>query len=121
MPQAQADNRPMALHLVRFGYTPEAWTAMLHNTQDRRVMLASRIFGIGGKLEGFWYANCDHDGYALVDFPDHVATATVLVAIKATGSFRLLDAVPLLTMEEMLEALQRANEFAYAQPGSEHA
>lgn len=108
----------MALHLVRFGYTPEAWTALIENPQDRRDMLSSRIFGIGGRLDGFWYANGEHDGYALVDFPDHVAAATVLTAIKATGSFRFLDAVPLLTMEEMLEALQRANEFAYAEPGA---
>jgi uncharacterized protein with GYD domain len=108
----------MALHLVRFGYTPEAWAALLHNPQDRRDMLAARIFGVGGKLEGFWYSNGEHDGYALVDFPDEVAAAAVLVAIKATGSFRFLEATPLLTMDEMLDALQQANDFAYASPGS---
>jgi len=108
----------MALQLVRFGYTPEAWAALLHNPQDRRDMLAARIFGVGGRLEGFWYANGEHDGYALVDFPDQVAAAAVLVAIKATGSFRFLEATPLVTVEEMLDALQKANEFAYVSPGS---
>jgi uncharacterized protein with GYD domain len=108
----------MALHLVRFGYTPEAWASLLHHPQDRRDMLSARIFGVGGRLEGFWYTNGEHDGYALVDFPDQIAAASVLVAIKATGSFRFLEATQLLTMDEMLDALQQANEFAYASPGS---
>jgi uncharacterized protein with GYD domain len=108
----------MALHLIRFGYTPESWAALLHSPQDRRDMLAARIFGLGGRLEGFWYSNGEHDGYALADFPDEVAAAAALVAIKATGSFRHLEATPLLTVEEMLEALQRANDFAYTSPGT---
>jgi len=109
---------PMQLHLVKFGYTPEAWAAMLQNPQDRREMLAARIFGVGGRLDGFWYSTGEADGYALVEWPDHVAEATVLVAIKATGSFRFLESTQLLTMDEMLEALQAAHDVAYASPGS---
>jgi uncharacterized protein with GYD domain len=109
---------PMQLHLVKFGYTPEAWAAMLQNPQDRREMLAARIFGVGGRLDGFWYSTGEADGYALVEWPDHVAQATVLVAIKATGSFRFLESTQLLTMDEMLEALQAAHDVAYASPGS---
>ena len=108
----------MQLHLVKFGYTPEAWAAMLQNPQDRREMLAARIFGVGGRLDGFWYSTGEADGYALVEWPDHVAQATVLVAIKATGSFRFLESTQLLTMDEMLEALQAAHDVAYASPGS---
>jgi uncharacterized protein with GYD domain len=107
----------MALHLVRFGYTPEAWAAMVHNPQDRRDMLSARVFGIGGRLDGLWYSNGEHDGYVLVDFPDHVAVAAVLSAVKATGSFRFLESTQLLTMDEMIDALQQANDFAYATPG----
>jgi uncharacterized protein with GYD domain len=109
----------MALQLVRFGYTAEAWAALLHNPQDRRDMLSARIFGVGGRLEGFWYSNGEHDGYALVDFPDQVAASAVLAAIKATGSFRFLEATPLVTVEEMVEALQKANDFAYVAPGTD--
>lgn len=111
----------MQLHLVKFGYTPEAWAAMLQNPQDRREMLAARIFGVGGRLDGFWYSTGEADGYALVEWPDHVAEATVLVAIKATGSFRFLESTQLLTMDEMLEALQAAHDVAYASPGSSPA
>src|SRR3954463_3626888 len=108
----------MTTHLVGVGYTPETWAALLQSPQDRRDLLAARVFGVGGRLEGFWYANGEHDGYALVDFPGQVAGAAVRVAIKATGSFRFLEATPLVSVEEMLEALQQASEFAYASPGS---
>jgi len=108
----------MALHLVRFSYTPEAWSALVANPHDRRELLSARLFGIGGRLDGFWYSTGAQDGYVLVDFPDRVAVATVLVAIKSTGSFSSLEAIPLLTMDEMIDALQQANEFAYASPSA---
>jgi hypothetical protein len=40
------------------------------------------------------------------------------VALEATGTFRHLDSTALLSVEEMVEAMQRANEFAFAKPGS---
>jgi uncharacterized protein with GYD domain len=111
----------MGLHLVKFGYTSEAWSAMLQNPQDRREMLAARVFSVGGRLDGFWYSTGDADGYALVEWPDHIAEATVLIAIKASGSFRFLESTQLLTMDEMLEALQAAHDVAYATPGAEES
>ena len=47
----------MALYLFRFGYTPEAWAALLEKPADRRDMLASQLFAFGGQLQGFWYAS----------------------------------------------------------------
>ena len=111
----------MRLHLVKFSYTPETWAAMLQNPEDRREVLAARIFGAGGRLDGFWYSNGEADGYALVEWPDHVAEASVLAAIKASGSFRFLESTQLLTMDEMLQALQAAHNFAYASPGTSPA
>ena len=109
----------MALYLYRFGYTPEAWAALMENPQDRRDMLASRIFGtFKGQLHGFWYAFGEHDGYALAELPDQVSAAAASVAVAATGSFRHLETTVLITTEEMVEAMDRAGEFAYAKPGS---
>jgi len=109
----------MALYLFRFGYSPEAWAALMDNPQDRRDPLASRLFGsFGGRLIGFWYAFGEHDGYALVELPDNVSAAAAAVAVSATGSFRSLDTTVLLTVEEMVAALDKANEFAYSKPGA---
>jgi uncharacterized protein with GYD domain len=109
----------MTLYLIRFGYTPEAWGALMANPQDRRDPLASRLFGtFGGRLVGFWYAFGEYDGYALVEFPDNVSAAAAAVAVSATGSFRSLDTTVLLTVEEMVDAMEKANDFAYARPGA---
>jgi uncharacterized protein with GYD domain len=76
----------MALYLFRFGYTPEAWAALVESPADRRDMLASRLFAFGGQLHGFRYCFGEHDGYALVDLPDNVSAAAVSVAVIATGT-----------------------------------
>jgi uncharacterized protein with GYD domain len=116
--EATDHNAAVGLYLYRFGYTPEAWAAMMANPKDRRDMLSSRIFGtFGGTLEGFWYSFGEQDGYALVELPDNVAAAAAAVAVSATGSLRLLETTPLLSPDEMVEALDAANRFGYAKPG----
>ena len=108
----------MASYLFRFTYTPESWAALIEHPEDRREMLATTIFGFGGQLQGLWYSLDEHDGYVLVELPDNVAAASVLAAVSATGSFRELEAIVLITAEEMVEALGRAHEFGYKQPGT---
>ncbi len=108
----------MALYLFRFGYTAAAWAALIENPQDRRDMLASRIFGtFGGHLQGFWYAFGEQDGFALVELPDTISAAAASAAVAATGSFRSLETTVLLTADEMVEALDKARQFAYQAPG----
>jgi uncharacterized protein with GYD domain len=108
----------MALYLYRFGYTPEAWAALMENPEDRRDMLAARVFGtFGGQLEGLWYSFGDQDGYALVRLPDTVSAAAASVAVSATGSFRYLETTVLISVDEMVEAMALASKFAYRKPG----
>jgi uncharacterized protein with GYD domain len=108
----------VASYLFRFSYTPESWAALIEHPEDRREMLATRIFGFGGQLQGFWYSFGEHDGYALAELPDNVTAAAVLAAISSTGSIRDLEAIVLISADDMVEALGRAHEFGYKQPGS---
>jgi uncharacterized protein with GYD domain len=108
----------VASYLFRFAYTPESWAALIEHPEDRREMLATRIFGFGGQLHGFWYSFGERDGYALVELPDNISAAAVVAAISATGALRHLDAIALISADEMVEALERAKEFGYKQPGT---
>jgi uncharacterized protein with GYD domain len=109
----------MASFLFRFRYTPESWAALIENPEDRRDMLASRVFGTyGGTLAGFWYSLSDADGYALVELPDAVAAAGVHAAVLASGSLQRLEVVELVTVEQMLEAMHRARDLGYKPPGT---
>jgi uncharacterized protein with GYD domain len=111
------EEEPVALYLFKFSYTAEAWAKLVEQPQDRRDMLASRIFAFGGHLQGFWYAFGAQDGFALVELPDSVSAAAASAAVIATGSFRSLETTVLLTADEMVEALERAQQFAYKKPG----
>jgi len=108
----------VASYLFRFTYTPESWAALVEHPEDRREMLATTIFGFGGQLQGFWYSFGEHHGYVLVELPDNVTAASVQAAVSATGSFSELEVIVLISADEMIEALSRAKELGYKQPGT---
>jgi uncharacterized protein with GYD domain len=108
----------VALYLTRFSYTPETWARLAGNPEDRREAASKYIESVGGKLHGFWYAFGEYDGYTLWEAPDNVSMAAVAVAIGGGGAISKFETTPLLTVEEMLEALGRVGSVGYRQPGS---
>ena len=106
----------MPLYLSRFTYTPEVWKAMLSNPEDRRENARAGIEAAGGKLLGFWYAFGEHDGYTLVEAENNVKAAAGVIASNAGGALSSVATTVLLTVEEMLEALQEAQKLPYRRP-----
>src|ERR687886_659363 len=97
----------MPLYLSKFGYTPETWTRMIGNPEDRRNAARSYIESVGGKLHGFWYAFGPHDGYTLWEAPDNVSMAAVALALAGGGALSSLETTVLLTVDETLDAFAR--------------
>ena len=108
----------MPLYLSKFSYTPEAWARLIRNPEDRRTAAAAYIESVGGKLHGFWYAFGDHDGYNLWEAPDDVSMAAVALAINAGGALRSLETTVLLSVEDTIDALRRAERIRYRPPGA---
>jgi uncharacterized protein with GYD domain len=108
----------MPLYLTKFCYTPEAWARLIRNPEDRRKAAAAYIEAVGGKLHGFWYAFGTHDGYTLWEAPDNVSMAAVALAISAGGALSSLETTVLLSVEETIEALRKAEQVRYRPPGS---
>jgi uncharacterized protein with GYD domain len=109
----------MPLYLTRFSYTPETWSKLIKNPEDRRAAAKEYIEGVGGKLHGFWYAFGDHDGYNLWEAPDNVSMAATALAISSGGALSSVQTTVLLTVEETLSALQKASSIKYRPPGDE--
>jgi uncharacterized protein with GYD domain len=107
----------MPLYLVRFSYTPESWKRLIQKPEDRRQAVGELVESVGGKLHGFWYAFGGHDGYVLTEAPDNVAAAAIAVAASASGGVRVSETTVLLTVEEMLAALDKAGGLSLAPPG----
>ncbi len=108
----------MPLYLTKFSYTPETWTRLVKHPEDRRNAAQQYIESVGGKLHGFWYAFGSHDGYNLWEAPDNVSMAAVAVAIGGGGALSSFDTTVLLTVDETLEALQKAQQLKYRSPGT---
>lgn len=108
----------MPLYLTKFSYTPDTWARLIGNPEDRRSAAQTYIESVGGKLHGFWYGFGTHDGYTLWEAPDNVSMAAVALAITSGGALNSLETTVLLTVEETLEALQKAGEVQYRAPGA---
>lgn len=108
----------MAFYLTRFSYTPETWTRLTKQPEDRRKAARKYIESVGGKLHGFWYAFGEYDGYTLWEAPDNLSMATVAIAIGGGGALSKFETTLLLTVEETIEALGRVESISYRQPGT---
>ena len=108
----------MPLYLTKFSYTPETWARLIGNPEDRRQAAQSYIESVGGKLHGFWYAFGEHDAYTLYEAPDNVSMAAVALAITAGGALSSLETTALLTVDETMEALRKAQQVGYRAPGA---
>jgi uncharacterized protein with GYD domain len=98
----------MPLYLSRFSYTPETWARLIQNPEDRRKAAQTYIESVGGKLHGFWYAFGTHDGYNLWEAPDNVSMAAVALAISAGGALSSFETTVLLSVDEAIAALRKA-------------
>ena len=108
----------MTLYLSRFSYTPETWARLIQSPEDRREAARTYIESVGGKLHGFWYAFGEHDGWNLWEAPDNVSMAAVAIAIAGGGALRSFETTVLLTVEETLDALEKAQAVRYRPPGA---
>ena len=108
----------MPLYLSRFSYTPETWARLIANPEDRREAAKTYIESVGGTLHGFWYAFGTHDGYNLWEAPDNVSMAAVALAISGGGALSSFETTVLLTVEESMDALQKAGGIRYRAPGA---
>jgi uncharacterized protein with GYD domain len=108
----------MALYMSTFGYKPEVWAELIHSPENRTETVSRILENAGCKLIGLWYAFGDGDGFALIEAPDNVAGAGVSIAISASGAFRKFETAVLMTQDELLKALEKAQEIAYVAPGA---
>ncbi len=108
----------MPLYLSRFSYRAETWARLIGTPEDRRQAAQTYIESVGGKLHGFWYAFGEHDGVTLWEAPDNVSMAAVALAISGGGALSSLETTVLMTVDETIEALRKAEQVQYRAPGS---
>jgi uncharacterized protein with GYD domain len=108
----------MPHYMVEFGYTPEVWAGLIKSPENREEVVGRILEEAGCKLHNIWYAFGPNDGFALIEAPDTVTAGSISLAIIASGAFRKFETHVLMTQGELLEALDKAGDVAYAAPGS---
>ncbi len=120
-PQRPRRRFDMAFYLMRFSYTPETWSKLMQNPEDRRDAARAYIEQVGGALHGFWYGFGKYDGYAIYEAPDNASVAGAVLAITAGGALASVETTVLMTVEETLEALAKGKGIRYRRPGQSPA
>ncbi|MDQ3929050.1 MAG: GYD domain-containing protein [Chloroflexota bacterium] len=107
----------MSVYLMRFSYTPEAWSRLIQNPEDSSDAARAYFEQVGGSLQGFWYGFGEYDGYIIFEAPDNASAAGVVLAIAAGGALAKVETTLLMTVEETLEALAKGKGIRYRRPG----
>jgi uncharacterized protein with GYD domain len=109
----------MPMFLTRFSYSPETWARLREHPEDRTEAVRQSIEAVGGRLHGLWYALGGYDGVSLWEAPSRVAVASNLVTTIAAGAHSRLETTVLLSVGEVLEALEQSAAINYRPPGAE--
>lgn len=105
----------MPKYLFQASYVGEGLKGLLkEGGSKRRETVEQTIKGMGGTLEGFYYAFGEDDVFAIADLPDNISTAALALLINASGAVKLKTTV-LLTPEEIDQATKKSID--YRPPG----
>ena len=96
-------------YLIQIAYTPEAVATLVANPQNREEMARSLIEKLGGKLIGIWNSLGDYDLVEIATLPDNVSAAALSIKISRT--------TPLMSLNDGMEAMEKASKLGYKPPG----
>jgi uncharacterized protein with GYD domain len=102
----------MPLYMFQAAYTSDSWSAQVQNRQNPIDRITPLVEACGGRLETFFYAFGDYDIVLVIDMPDDESAAAVALAGVAGGSLKASQTTKLLTVEQGLSAMEKAQEAA---------
>ena len=103
----------MPSYLVQTSYTADALAALIKNPQNRTDVIRQAVEKLGGKLVGSWMSFGDQDVVLIIDMPDNISAAAMVLAACAGGSVKGTKTTPLFTLEEGIAAFKKAAGSGY--------
>jgi uncharacterized protein with GYD domain len=98
----------MAHYLIEVGYTPQSWSTQIEKQGNAIERITPSLDACGAKLECLYYAFGDVDVVGVIDFPSPEDAAAWALAIGSSGALRMLRTTPLLSIDQGIESLRRA-------------
>ena len=103
----------MPRYMQQVAYSQQGWEALVANPQNRIEAVRPAIEKLGGKIEAAWFCFGDYDVVVIMDLPDNVSAAAIATAFAAGGACKSVQTTPLISAEEMMQALKKAKECGY--------
>ena len=107
----------MPTYLVQTSYTTEALAALMKKPQNRTDIIRKAVEKLGGKLVGTWLSFGEHDIVLIIDMPDNISAAAMVLAASAGGSVKGTKTTPLMTLEDGIAAMKKATTSGYTPVG----
>lgn len=107
----------MPKYMIQAAYTPEGLKGVLaKGGSSRRDAIQTMANSLGGSVERLYFAFGDVDVYVIIDMPDNISVAAVMMTVSASGALANAKTVVLLTPEDVDDAAQKSVD--YSPPGS---
>jgi uncharacterized protein with GYD domain len=106
----------MALYMVQFAYTTEAWTAFTKHPEDRTNAVQGLAEKVGCRFEGLYYSFGEYDGFVLLEAPNEAAVTAFSLAAMGPGHLRATKTTVLMRPEAVAEAMKKAGGISYKGP-----
>ncbi len=103
----------MPHYLTQVAYSREGWQALLAQPQDRIEAVRPAVEKLGGKIKSAWFAFGEYDIIVITEMPDNASAAGIAMAFAGGGACKSVQTTPLMSTEEALQALKKANESGY--------
>jgi uncharacterized protein with GYD domain len=103
----------MALYMYQASYTAESVAAQIKEPQDRIKVVTPAIEALGAKILVGGYPFGEYDVLVVLEAPDDTTAASVALAVAAGGAVKSARTTRLLSGQEWLESLRKAQGSQY--------
>jgi uncharacterized protein with GYD domain len=107
----------MSKFMIEAAYSPDGLKGVIaKGGSSRRTAVQTMAESMGGSVDALYFAFGDSDIFVIVDMPENVSMAAVMMTVGASGSLSNAKTTVLLTPEDVDEAAKKSVD--YSPPGS---
>jgi len=103
----------MALYMYQAAYTAESMAAQIREPQDRIKAVTPALEAMGAKIVAGGYPFGEYDVLVIIEASDDTTAASATLAVGAGGAVKSAKTTRLLSGEEWMESLRKAQGSPY--------
>ena len=102
--------------LIKASYSSDAWKNQIDNPQNRIKIVGKQMESMGCKLIQGYLAFGEDDLVIIVEAPDNVTAAAMLIKVASSGAISNISTTVLIDPEDGVDAIKKAGDFNYTPP-----